>query len=106
MANVAPGDQSIQMNVDEMTTIYKYLEEILGTFRSEIQANSHNIQQLKYYKDGKATPVVKEYEHILNKTMEIGDHYERIMSLVAYTLQSMMATDEQLAQEIIRKIGG
>ncbi|AJH16816.1 MULTISPECIES: hypothetical protein [Bacillus cereus group] len=106
MVNVAPGGQSIQMNVDEMTTIYKYLEEILNTFRNDIQANSQNIQQLQYYKDGKATPVVKEYEHILNKTMEIGDHYERIMSLVAYTLQSMMATDEQLGQEIIRKIGG
>ncbi|PEA53789.1 hypothetical protein CON64_16270 [Bacillus pseudomycoides] len=106
MVNVAPGGQSIQMNADEMTTIYKYLEEILSAFRNDIQANSHNLQQLKYYKDGKATQVISEYENILNKTMEIGDHYERIMSLVAYTLNSMNALDEKLAQEITQNIGG
>ncbi|MCP1125735.1 hypothetical protein NKR74_20805 [Bacillus sp. 3103sda1] len=105
MANAVSDGQSIQMNVDEMTTIYKYLQEILSTFENEIQASSHNIQQFKYYKDGKAKQVVSEYEKILNKTMEIRDHYARIMSLVAYTLNSMMETDEKLAQEIIEKIG-
>jgi uncharacterized protein YukE len=105
MSNVTVEGQSIRINADEMTTIYKYLKEILNAFEHDIQTNSQNIRQLKYYKEGKATKVVREYEHIFNKTMEISDHYARIMSLVAYTLNSMMETDQELAQEILEKIG-
>lgn len=95
----------IKVDVDEITFIYQQIESILIEFEENVLPNIEQLSELTFYEAGKAKETMDAYKEANAKILEIYQHYDRAATLVIDTLNKMMATDREIAMEIIEKLG-
>ncbi|MCM3603316.1 hypothetical protein M3175_21590 [Robertmurraya korlensis] len=95
----------ININPDEMTTIFKYLDKILNELESNAAPNIEKLGNLNYYTEGKAKKTMEVYAEANQKVMDLYDNYTRASTLVVDILNTMMEADAAIAEQIIAKLG-
>ncbi len=109
MHKVASGgggsSQLININPDEMTSIYKFLQEIITELETNATPNIEKLGNLDYYSEGKAKKAMEVYAEANQKVMDLYDNYSRAATLVIDILNTMMQADEAIAEQIIAKLG-
>lgn len=95
---------NISISPEEMTAIVKQLDEIMTELQSNALPAIETLKNLEFYKEGKAIEAIQAYPEAINKFMELSDNYGRASTLVFDTLQTMIETDEQIAQRIIEAL--
>ncbi|WP_066057185.1 hypothetical protein [Robertmurraya korlensis] len=95
----------ININPDEMTTIFKYLDGILKELESNAAPNIEKLGNLNYYTEGKAKKTMEVYAEANQKVMDLYDNYTRASTLVVDILNTMMEADAAIAEQIIAKLG-
>src|SRR5690625_527828 len=98
------GGVKININVDEITSIYQKMEAILVEFENNIFPADEQIGNLNFYEAGKAKKAMEVYKEANAKVTEIYNHYDRASTLVIDTLNQMMAADREIALQIIEKL--
>ncbi|MDS9473270.1 hypothetical protein [Sporosarcina pasteurii] len=94
----------IEINPDEITTIYNHLQEIITELESNVVPNVEKIGELNYYTAGKAEKAMEVYAEANTKILELQDHYVRASTLVIDILNTMLQTDAEVAEKIIAKL--
>lgn len=95
----------INVNPDEMTTIYKALQEILTELETHAAPAIKKLSSTHFYTEGKAMKAMEVYPQANEKVMDLYNHYTRAASLVTEILNTMIETDEAIAEQIIAKLG-
>ncbi|MBL5768612.1 hypothetical protein B5V88_10825 [Heyndrickxia sporothermodurans] len=95
----------IDVNPDEITSIYKFLEEILTELETNASPNIEKLGNLHYYTEGKAKKAMEVYAEANQKVMDLYDNYTRASTLVIDILNTMIQVDEEIAKKIIAKLG-
>jgi len=95
----------IYLNPDEMTNIFKYLDEILKELESNAAPNIEKLGNLNYYTEGKAKKTMEVYAEANQKVMELYDNYTRASTLVIDILNTMIQADAAIAEQIMAKLG-
>ncbi|MGE6260575.1 hypothetical protein ACQKCU_22290 [Heyndrickxia sporothermodurans] len=100
------GGSSVLINVnpDEITTIYNYLDEITKELETNASPNIEKLGSLNYYTEGKAKKAMEVYAEANKKVMELYDNYNRASTLVIDILNTMMKADRAIAEQIIAKL--
>ncbi len=98
------GSGTIDINPDEMASIYNYLHKILSELENTAAANIKKLSGLDYYTAGKAKDAMKVYDEANEKIMELYDHYSRASALIVDVLNTMIELDENIAKQIIAKL--
>lgn len=101
------GGSSLLINVDpdEITTIYKYLVDIFNELEANAAPNIEKLAGLQYYTEGKAMKTMEVYPQAIEKINDLYDNYARASTLVTDILQTMITVDQTLAEKIIAKLG-
>jgi len=95
----------INVNPDEMTTIFTFLQAIITELETNAAPNIEKLGSLDYYTEGKAKKAMEVYAEANQKVMDLYDNYSRAAALVIDILNTMMQTDEAIAEQIIAKLG-
>ncbi|MFB6468427.1 hypothetical protein ACE38V_16760 [Cytobacillus sp. Hz8] len=95
----------INVNPDEITTVFKYLEKILTELESNAAPNIEKLGNLEFYTAGKAMTAMEVYPEANEKILDLYDNYFRASTLVLDILNTMITVDETLAKEVIAKLG-
>lgn len=96
----------INVEVEEMTTIYNYLQSIVEELLANAQPNIELLQQLNYYTAGKAKSAVEAADDANERILELVEHYNRISTLVVDSLEKMAEADAAIAEQIIARLEG
>jgi uncharacterized protein YukE len=104
MSNGGGSSSLINVNSDEMITIFNYLQEIITELESNVTPNTEKLGQIKYYSEGKAKKAMEVYADANAKVMDLQDNYVRAQTLVIDILNTMMEADAAIAQQIIAKL--
>ncbi|AZU60155.1 hypothetical protein [Neobacillus mesonae] len=94
----------ININPDEITTIYKHLLAIITELENNAVPNIERLGNIDYYTEGKAQKTMAVYPEANRKVMDLYDNYSRAAALVVDILNTMIQTDENIAQQIIAKL--
>ena len=105
LASTGGGSVPINIEADEITSMYQQLESILIEFESNVLPNVEQLGDSQFYTAGKAKEAMDVYHEANTKVMEIYNHYERASMLVIETLNDMMEADAAIASQIIGKLG-
>ncbi|MCM3118338.1 hypothetical protein M3610_24305 [Neobacillus sp. MER 74] len=95
----------INVNPDEMTTIFTFLQAIITELETNAAPNIEKLGSLDYYTEGKAKKAMEVYAEANQKVMDLYDNYSRAAALVIDILNTMMQADEAIAEQIIAKLG-
>ncbi|PGZ98482.1 hypothetical protein COE51_11535 [Bacillus pseudomycoides] len=98
------GGSQVLVNFTEMVDIATRLQNIYNLYADGVAKNIDSLTNCDFYRKGEATEVIKQYNEILGKTMELADNYRQAALLVNYTLEEMIKKDEEL-QKILGTIG-
>ncbi|MCP1122582.1 hypothetical protein NKR74_04345 [Bacillus sp. 3103sda1] len=98
------GGSEVLVNFTEMVDIATRLQNIYNLYADGVAKNIDSLTNCDFYRKGEATEVIKRYNEILGKTMELADNYKQAALLVNYTLEEMIKKDEEL-QKILGTIG-
>ncbi len=98
----------IDINPDEITHIYKELVAILNEFETVIVPELEKIKANKYLTKGKAEKAMEKVPDANERILEIQDQVGQASSLVVDILNTMIETDQKLAEQIANSlnIGG
>ncbi|MEH7118626.1 hypothetical protein V7128_14560 [Neobacillus vireti] len=99
------GSSFININPDEITTIYKLLQGIIMELETNAAPNIEKLGNLDYYQEGKAKKAMEVYAEANQKVMDLHDNYSRAANLVIDILNTMIQADEAIAEQIIAKLG-
>lgn len=99
------SDLLINIDPDEITTIYKLLQGIIMELENNAAPNIEKLGNLGYYIEGKAKKAMKVYAEANQKVMDLHDNYSRAAALVIDILNTMIQADEAIAEQIIAKLG-
>lgn len=95
----------ININPDEITTIFKLLQGIITELETNAIPNIEKLGSIDYYTEGKAKKTMEVYGEANQKVMDLYDNYSRAATLVVDILNTMIQTDEAIAEQIIAKLG-
>lgn len=95
----------INVNTDEMTTIFTYLQEIITELESNAASSIEKLGNIDFYTEGKAKKTMEVYAEANEKIMDLYDNYSRASTLVIDILNTMMEADQEIAEQIIAKLG-
>ncbi|WP_035445450.1 hypothetical protein [Bacillus sp. UNC41MFS5] len=95
----------INVNPDEMTTIFTLLQAIITELETNAAPNIEKLGSIDYYTEGKAKKAMEVYAEANQKVMDLYDNYSRAAALVIDILNTMMQADEAIAEQIIAKLG-
>jgi hypothetical protein len=95
----------ININPDEMTTIFTLLQAIITELETNATPNIEKLANIDYYTEGKAKKTMEVYTEANQKVMDLYDNYSRAGTLVIDILNTMMQADEAIAEQIIAKLG-
>ncbi|MEH7107134.1 hypothetical protein [Bacillus sp. JJ1764] len=95
----------VNINPDEITTIYKLLQGILTELETNAAPNIEKLGNLGYYEEGKAKKAMEVYAEANQKVMDLHDNYSRAATLVIDILNTMIQADEAIAEQIMAKLG-
>lgn len=98
------GSGTIDVNPDEITTVFNYLNRILSELEETAIPNIKKLSSLDYYTAGRAMKAMAVYDEANEKIMDLYDHYSRAATLVMDILLTMMEVDQQIAEQIIAKL--
>lgn len=99
------SSEQININPDEITTIYKLLMGIIMDLETNAAPNIEKLGNLHYYTAGKAKKTMEAYPEANKKILDLYDNYSRAGALVIDILNTMIQTDEKIAEQIIAKLG-
>ena len=99
------GSNLININPDEITTIYRLLQGIITELETNAAPNIEKLVNLDYYHEGKAKKAMEVYAEANQKVMDLHDNYSRAATLVIDILNTMIQADETIAEQIIAKLG-
>ena len=95
----------ININPDEMTTIFTFLQAIITELETNAAPNIEKLGNIDYYTEGKAKKTMEVYAEANQKVMDLYENYSRAAALVIDILNTMMQADEAIAEQIIAKLG-
>jgi len=95
----------ININPDEMTTIFTFLQAIITELETNALPNIEKLGNIDYYTEGKAKKTMEVYAEANQKVIDLYDNYSRAATLVIDILNTMMQADEAIAEQIIAKLG-
>ncbi|MGF6952789.1 uncharacterized protein YukE [Neobacillus sp. B4I6] len=95
----------ININSDEMTTIFTLLQGIITELETNATPSIEKLANIDYYIEGKAKKAMDVYAEANQKVMDLYDNYSRAAALVIDILNTMMQADEAIAEQIIAKLG-
>ena len=95
----------ININPDEMTTIFTFLQAIIKELETNAAPNIEKLGNIDYYTEGKAKKTMEVYAEANQKIMDLYENYSRAAALVIDILNTMMQADEAIAEQIIAKLG-
>jgi uncharacterized protein YukE len=95
----------ININPDEMTTIFTFLQDIITELETNATPSIEKLANIDYYTEGKAKKAMDVYAEANQKVMDLYDNYSRAAALVIDILNTMMQADEAIAEQIIAKLG-
>lgn len=95
----------ININPDEMTTIFTFLHDIITELETNAVPAIEKLGHIDYYTEGKAKKTMEVYAEANQKVMDLYDNYSRAAALVTDILNTMMQADEAIAEQIIAKLG-
>ncbi|CDQ40390.1 MULTISPECIES: hypothetical protein [Virgibacillus] len=98
------GGAQINVHPDEITTIYNQLQAIIAELESSVTPNIQKLGEIDYYQAGKAKPAMEVYAEANEKLMDLYDNYVRASTLVIDVLNTMIETDQAIAEQIIAKL--
>ncbi|WP_160724837.1 hypothetical protein [Bacillus sp. USDA818B3_A] len=99
------GSSLININPDEITTIFQLLQGIIIELETNAAPNIEKLGNLDYYQEGKAKKAMEVYAEANQKVMDLHDNYTRAATLVIDILNTMIQADEAIAEQIIAKLG-
>lgn len=99
------GTPQIFVKADELTTIFQKLEEIIMELEANVNSNIAKLGTLNYYEEGKAKKAMEVYAEANQKMQDLFDNYFRASTLVIDTLNTMIETDQLVAERIIARLG-
>lgn len=99
------SSQLINIDPDEITTIYKLLLGIIMELETNATPNIEKLGNLHYYTAGKAKKSMEVYADANKKVLDLYDNYSRAGTLVIDILNTMIQADEAIAEQIIAKLG-
>ncbi|MEH7272504.1 hypothetical protein [Neobacillus vireti] len=99
------SSELININPDEMTTIFTLLQGIIIELETNAAPNIKKLENLSYYTAGKAKKTMEVYAEANQKVMDLYDNYSRAGTLVVDILNKMIQADEEIAEKIIAKLG-
>ena len=100
------GGLLIETRADELTDIYQQLIGIMAELEKNAVPNILKLTEVKFYTAGKAMDTMEAFPKANARIQDLYDHYTRASTLVTEILQTMIETDEALAERIITKLGG
>ncbi|NRD77652.1 hypothetical protein HPT25_09350 [Bacillus sp. BRMEA1] len=95
----------IHVNPDEMTAIYKALQQIITELETNAAPAIKKLCNIHYYTEGKAMKTMEVYPKANQKVGDLYSHYTRAASLVTEILNTMMELDNDIAEQIMAKLG-
>jgi uncharacterized protein YukE len=95
----------ININPDEMTTIFTFLQDIITELETNAAPSIEKLANIDYYTEGKAIKAMEAYAEANQKVNDLYDNYSRAAALVIDILNTMMQADEAIAEQIIAKLG-
>ncbi|QTN00539.1 MULTISPECIES: DUF5344 family protein [Bacillaceae] len=104
MGSTGVGGAKINVNPDEITSIFNQLESIISELESNATPYIKKLGELDYYKAGKAKEAMEAYDEANEKFMDLYDNYVRASTLVIDVLNTMIETDQAIAEQIIAKL--
>jgi len=99
------SSQLINIDPDEITTIYKLLLGIIMDLETNAAPNIEKLGNFHYYTAGKAKKTMEVYADANKKVLDLYDNYSRAGTLVIDILNTMIQADEAIAEQIIAKLG-
>ncbi|PDY44228.1 MFS transporter [Bacillus pseudomycoides] len=96
----ASSSSEIVMNYDEVEDIIRRLQSIYNIYSGVIATNAKSLEKCQFYLEGEAMRVIDVYPKILNKILELADHYNRAASIVEVVRQEMKIQDEELHNKL------
>ncbi|MFP7493398.1 hypothetical protein SFC66_06370 [Terribacillus saccharophilus] len=96
---------SINVNPSEITSIYKALLSIMTDLETTALPAIETIKEASFYTEGKAMKAMDVYPDANEKFKELQDHYATISSLIYFTLEKMVETDQDIALQIAKELG-
>lgn len=100
----AHGGGLIQVNPDEIATIFNHLQKIITELKKNAEPNIQKLGNLDFYTEGKAMEAMKVYADANKKVLDLSDQYTRASTLVIDILNTMMKADKDIAEQIIAKL--
>lgn len=100
------GGGGIHINVqpDEITSVFNQLQAIITELESNVTPNIKKLGELNFYQAGKAKQAMGVYTEANEKFMDLYDNYVRASTLVIDVLNTMIETDQAIAEQIIAKL--
>lgn len=96
----ASSSSEIVMNYDEMEEIISRFQSIYNIYTGVIATNAKSLAECKFYLEGEAMRVIDIYPQILNKILELSEHYNRAASIVELVREEMRKQDEELHNKL------
>lgn len=100
MESGASGGTIIEMDPAELTTIINHMNAIIDQFVTVITPGCETLKSIEYYAEGEAKEVMQKYKEIIDRTNEVLDLYNSGSALVYNIMETMIATDQNIAQKI------
>jgi uncharacterized protein YukE len=95
---------TVNIHVDEMTSIYNKLQAIITELESNASPNISKLEDPNYYEEGKAKEAMEVYAEANQKMNDLFDNYMRASTLVTEVLNTMIETDQAIAEQIIASL--
>ncbi|ENQ3105005.1 MFS transporter [Bacillus cereus] len=96
----ASSSSEIVMNYDEMEEIIRRFQSIYNIYTGVIATNAKSLAECQFYLEGEAMRVIDIYPKILNKILELAEHYNRAASIVEIVREEMRKQDEELHNKL------
>lgn len=100
MGDGGGSSAEILMNYEEIEEIIRRFQNIYSIYTDTVGTNASNLANCKFYLEGEAVRVISVYPHILNKILELADHYRIAASIIGNVREEMKRQDEELFNQL------
>lgn len=104
LSQIGGSTSEININTEEMTDIFIYLENIINELEGCAIKEIEKLKDTNFYREGRAINAINEYANANEKIVELCVHYQRAQSLVMDILVKMAEKDEEIARHITKRL--